>query len=121
MTHQKAQQCTASFFLTLVLIVALCGLAMVDFKSDRYMPGQFGSLLQVASISEDGLVLTVLGEDYFINPGVATKAGELFQQYGSLLPLWQQIPGMLAHDAYSAFEDYREEQESLRIKEAQLA
>ena len=89
--RQKKRLTFSAFCITALLIVALCGFVAVDLSTDRYMPGRFGPLMQISSISEAGVYFSFMGDEYFIDPQPLEQAKQVLHPYRGLLPARPRI------------------------------
>jgi hypothetical protein len=56
-----------AFAVTLLVLIAACGFIAVDLSTDKYMPGQFGSLFEIQSLTAESLDFELLGKAYSID------------------------------------------------------
>lgn len=100
------------FFITLIALGALCGFALVDMRTDRYMPGTFQPLFQLTSLDGSGFSFSWMGMGYRVDTAPAAGVLDTAQSLSGLLPISAVLPGELtelACQAIGAYLDQRRE------------
>lgn len=83
---RKTQLFLASLAMTLIVILSLCGFALVDLSSDRYMPGQFTRIVDFYSLDASGARFSLFGTGWEITPSSAAAFLEPLQKFRALSP-----------------------------------
>ncbi len=89
--HKRKRSFGGAFTVTAIMLGMLCGFTAVDLSTDRYMPGQFGSLFEISSVTVEGVDFEFLGERYFIDARALDKPLAALKEYRGLLPGSPQI------------------------------
>ena len=97
---KRLRSFTGAFLASAVLLAGLCGFAVVDLSTERYMPGRFEPMMQLSSIGADGAEFTLMGQHYFVHAAPLRKAEEALYPWRALLPAMPQWAAMLAERAY---------------------
>lgn len=97
---KKVRMFAAGFLVTAVLLGTLCGFMAVDLSTDRYMPGQFGPILQVGRIDGGGVSFSVMGSEYRLSTEPLAEAGDLLLRYRGLIPAHLRASGAAAVRLY---------------------
>lgn len=109
---RRTQQTIAAFAITGIALAALCGFAVVELSTDRYVTIETTPLFQVLSVDEEGVRFALLGERYLIESGALDNARERLWQYRGFLPNSVTLTGNLTAKAYIALQEYREAREA---------
>jgi len=106
----------AAFLITCVFIGGLVGFMVVDWSTQRYMPGRFPHLFLVDSVGPEGATISWMGKNYYLNARAAGEMQKTVWSYRSFLPAGIRLSGKLAlkaMDTYQALEARRAAEEYL--------
>ena len=84
--NRRTQLFWASLALTAILIFSLCGFALVDLSSDRYMPGQFTHAIDILSFDATGIRFELFGQAWEITPASVGRLLEPLERFRGVLP-----------------------------------
>lgn len=104
--QRKAQQFLAAFLIGTLFVAGLCGFALVDLRSERYMPESHGVLLRLLSLGEEGMHFAFLGEEYILAPS-EELGGRLWEHRG-LMPHSVTLTANLMVRIQEAVQEYNE-------------
>lgn len=99
---QKTRLFAGGFAIACIIIMAFTGFLLVDQSTDRYMPGVFGPMFLISSISGDGVDFAVMGEQYLLSAESVRGAQETLWEYRALIPGSVRLAGALAVQLYDA-------------------
>lgn len=100
--NRKFKSFFAAFALTGILVGAWCGFAAVDLSTEKYMPGQFGPLLEISRIGDGSVEYSFLAERHILDVKPPKDILAVAKKYRGLLPALPQIFSSLAADGMDA-------------------
>lgn len=84
--REKTRLFLGGFMVTTILVGALCGFAAVDLTTDRYMPGAFGPMFEISSLSGEGMRFSFMGEPWLLSFAPLEEASRVLREYRGVLP-----------------------------------
>lgn len=81
-----ARHFLAGFCVTAIALGALCGFAVVDLRTDRYMPGVFSPMFQLTALSGEGLRFSWMGAEYCVDAQPLRQTLDAAGRYAGLVP-----------------------------------
>lgn len=100
--NRKIKSFFAAFAVTGILIGAWCGFAAVDLSTDRYMPGQFGPLLEISKVGDGSIEYSFLAERQILDLKPSEDIRRTAKKFRGLFPVLPQIFSSLAANGLSA-------------------
>lgn len=114
----SVKQFWGAFFVTLIVIAGACGLMLVDYSTNRYMPGRFGALLSISPPTADGLDFAVMGREYHIDAEPVRQGIARLAPYADLLPADLRLGGQLGGAAFALLRERADEAREAPAPEA---
>lgn len=118
MKYTTLRSFAAGFAATLIAIGALCGFLLVDLSTERYMPGRFGSMLIIFSITQEGMDFSVMGREYHFSFDHVQEKLLHSHRWQGLLPAEMQLGSLLGAEVCSRAQDALEQRRQEQAQQA---
>lgn len=112
---RRTQQFWAAFAITGILIFALCGFALVDLSTERYMPADCTPLFQITGVDAEGVYFSAANTQYRIDAAPVETFKDSLWTWRGFLPSSVRQTGYLTAKGYIALKTYLEQSQESQV------